>query len=130
MGKAASKRKPPSRLRYEQSHPTVSCRVSRIIYDRMKKVKKTQGKSFSDILKIGLGVLEVQAKNEAELTKQGYNRGYNKRYADAELLFNITYPCDVCGKTITATSKDEKEAIRRYMQEHRWGHGECHERKR
>jgi hypothetical protein len=130
MGKTASKRKPPSRIRYEQSHPTVSCRVPRKLYDKLRKAKGTDGTSFADILKIGLGILEVRAQNEAELTRKGYGSGYKKGYADAESAFKISYACSICRGILTVTSKDEKEAIKAYMQEHGWGHRECHERRR
>jgi len=130
VGKTAEKRKAPSRKRYEQSHPTVSCRVPKDVYDRLQAAKEMEGKSFADFLKIGLGVLEVQAKNEADLIKQGYVIGYKKGYAEAETTFKVTYPCSICGKALTVTSQDEKEAIRGYMRENGWRHMACHEQRR
>jgi len=126
MKKIAEKRKPPSRVRYEQGHPTVSCRISRELYDRLQKLKDSEGKSFADILKIGLGVVELQATNEAELKKQGYTKGYKKGYADAESVFRITYPCNVCGKTMIVAGDVAKETIRGYIRDNYWGHTECH----
>ncbi len=128
MGKTAEKRKTPSRVRYEQSHPTVSCRIPRELHDKLRKAKGTESRSFSDILKIGLGLVELQAKKEAELMKQFYSSGYKKGYADAESAFKITYPCSICRKALTVTSQNEKEAIRGYMQQHGWAHSECHKR--
>ena len=32
------------------------------------------------------------------------------------------------GQRLTVTSGDEKEAIKKYMQDHGWGHRACHER--
>ena len=81
------------------------------------------------VLKIGLGILEVRVKEEAEVREQGYAKGHRKGYAEAERLFKVTYPCSVCRETLTVTSRDEKEAIRQYMQEHRWGHIACFENK-
>ncbi len=123
------KKKAPSRVRYEQSHPTVSCRVSKEVYDRLRSVKKAEGKSFTDVLKVGLGILETQVKEEGEVRKKGYAEGYRKGYAEAERLYKVTYLCSVCGKTLTVTSGDEKGAIKKYMQEHGWGHRACHEMK-
>jgi hypothetical protein len=128
MAKAA-KRKAPSRVRYELGHPTVSCRVLREVYDRLQVVKKAEDKSFADVLKIGLGILEVRVKEEEEVREQGYAEGYRKGYADAERLYKVTYPCSVCRKMLTVTSGDEKEAIKQYMQEARWGHRACFEKK-
>jgi len=124
------KKKAPSRVRYEQSHPTISCRIPRELYDRLRKAKTAEGKSFAGILKIGLGVLEANIKKEAELIKQGYASGYKKGYAEAESNFKVTYPCTICGKALTVTSQEEKEAIRRYMRENNWGHTACHEQRR
>jgi hypothetical protein len=124
-----AKRKAPSRVRYEQGHPTVSCRLPRDVYDKLRSVIDAEGKSFADVLKTGLGILEVRVKDEEEIRKKGHAEGYSEGYEEAERLYEITYPCKVCGKTITVTSESEKEAINRYMQEHGWGHTECRERK-
>ena len=124
------KKKSPSRVRYEQAHPTVSCRVSQKIYDRLQAVREREGRSFADILKVGLGLLEVRAKGEAEIRKQGHAEGYKKGYAEAARTYMVTYPCSVCRKILAVTSTNAKEAIRQYMQEHGWGHQECHEKSR
>jgi len=126
MGKT-TRRKAPSRIRYEESHPTVSCRVPRGLYDRLGQARGRDGRSFADILKIGLGALEVQASKEEELVKRGYIIGHKKGYAEAESAFKVTYPCNICGKALTVTSQDEKEAIKGYMRENGWGHMACHE---
>jgi predicted DNA-binding protein len=79
MARKPKRRAPPSRIKYEKSHPTVSCRVSKELYDRLDKSRKVDGKSFADILKIGLGIAEnndkkiIQAKNEGWL--EGYVEG-------------------------------------------------------
>ncbi len=120
-----TKRQPPSRIRYEQSHPTVSCRLPRAIYDRLMQAKEVESKSFADILKIGLGVQEVQARKVREAKKRGYNEGYQKGYAEATVRFKVTYRCSKCGGELVVSTDDEKKAIAKYMQEHDWRHGEC-----
>lgn len=125
-----TRRKAPSRVRYERGHPTVSCRIPRAVYNRLREVKEVEGQSFADILKIGLGILEVQVKEEAEVREQGHTKGYKRGYAAAERLYKVTYPCNVCREMLTVTDRDEKEAIKRYMQEHRWGHSTCQEKRR
>lgn len=127
MTKAA--KKAPSRVRYEQAHPTVSCRVPKEVYDRLRSVKKTEDKSFADILKMGLGITEVKAGEEGKIRKKVYIDGYRKGYVEAERLYKITYPCSVCGKTIELTSTNAKQVASGYMQEHGWGHRACHERR-
>lgn len=123
-------RKPPSRARYEESHPTVSGRVPREIYERLQSARNKEGMSFADILKVGLGALEVKQAKEDEVRRAGYQDGYKKGRVEAERHFKVTYRCNVCGKSVTIDTPDEKETIRRYMQDQGWGHGECHERRR
>lgn len=117
------KRKSPSRIKYEQSHPVVSCRVLREIYERLQEMKEKEGRSFADILKIGLGILELKAKKD----EKAYSRGYDDGYHEAELEFKVTYACNVCGKPIVVNTKEEKEAVKQYMDDHNWGHTRCHE---
>ncbi len=118
------KHKAPSRVKYEQSHPTVSCRVPREIYDRLVKAK-AEGNSFSDILKLGLGILEVRVKKLREARKQGWDEGYNKGFADAKTRYLVSYRCNVCGQVIEVTTKEEKSAISEYMEEQGWAHAKC-----
>ena len=47
---------PPSRRRYETSHPTVSFRVDHDLYARLKELKKTANLSVADVLRVGLGI--------------------------------------------------------------------------
>ena len=119
------KKRTPSRMKYEQSHPTVSFRVLKELYDRLEVVKKAEGKSTTDVLKVGLGLLEVKVSKEKEARRQGYEQGFEKGYEEAENLYKVTYPCRVCRKMIPVTSPEVKEAIRRYMSEHGWGHTNC-----
>lgn len=127
---AKSRRKSPSRVRYEESHPTVSCRVPKEVYDRLWAVKEAEGLSFTDILKVGLGLLEACEEKEADILKKGHALGYRKGHAEAKSLYQVTYPCKVCGGTLTVTTREEKEAVRQYMREHGWGHSQCIERQR
>lgn len=128
MAKTA-KNKAPSRVRYEQTHPTVSCRVSREVYSVLQKVKVAEGKSFADILKVGLDIIEAKTREEGEIRKKSYTEGYQKGYSNAECKYKITYPCSVCGEAIELSSREAKQAVSEYMQEHGWGHRACHERK-
>ena len=119
------KRPPPSRIRYEQSHPIISCRVSREIYDRLVEAKEAEDKSFADILKIGLGKQEVQSKKILEAKTKGMDEGYKQGYDAAELLYKVTYKCRKCGQAVEVTSEAGKKAIRVYMQKNGWVHTKC-----
>jgi hypothetical protein len=119
------KKRALSRIRYEQSHPTVSWRVSKELYDRLQAIKDAEGKSVTDVLKVGIGLLEVKVSKEKEAREQGFEEGFEKGFEEAESLYKVTYPCRVCRKTLEVTSVKEKEAIKRYMLEHGWGHADC-----
>ena len=45
---------PPSRERYERSHPTVSLRVDIDLYAQLKALKEKANLSVADVLKVGL----------------------------------------------------------------------------
>lgn len=124
MAKAA-KKNPPSRVRYEAANPTVSCRVAKEVYDRLQAVRKTEGRSFADVLKIGLGILEVRAKEEGKIRIDALDEGYGVGYEEAEAEYEVVYPCKVCREPIAVTSDQERQAISQYMQEHGWAHAEC-----
>jgi len=130
MTKVKRRKAPPSRIRYEQSHPAVSFRVPRDIYDRIRQTKNAGGNSFADIFMAGLGKMEAQAKKLEQSRKKGYDEGYQKGYAEARLRYRVTYNCNICGEVMEVKSKEEKEAVTRYMQEKGWAHLECLERRR
>ena len=119
------KKRSPSRIKYEQSHPTVSFRVSRELYDRLQAAKEAEGTSLTDVLKVGVGLLEVKVRKEKEVRREGYENGFGRGYEEAQALYMVTYPCKVCRKTIEVTSAKAKEAIKGYMLEHGWGHANC-----
>jgi hypothetical protein len=52
MGKA--KHIPPSRKRYEETHPVIAIRVDKALYDKVRDIKEANDISFADILKQGL----------------------------------------------------------------------------
>ena len=51
--------KPPARVRYEQSHPTVSCRLDKDTHGLLKqRLEDLGGVSFADFVKDSLGLLQ------------------------------------------------------------------------
>ncbi len=122
-----SKHRAPSRIKYERDHPTVSCRVSRDIYDRLVEAK-AESNSFADILKLGLGKFEVRLKELGDDRKQSWDAGYKKGYADAALRYKVIFPCNICGQIIEVTNTQAKQDIKEYMRQQGWGHKKCHER--
>ena len=104
-----AKRKPPSRERYEKSHPTVSARVSLELYKKLNEIREKTGKSFADILKEGLDMQEPTAYDK------GYKAGHKKgielgmRLGKRVLLGN----CTRCGKPITwdLSTEEDKQTL-------------------
>jgi len=127
---ARRKKKSPARDRYEKSHPVISFRVDKELYDRLKAVKKVEGRSMTDIMKAGLGLIEVKIRTEKEIWQQGYDEGQVNGYELAESEYKVTYPCSICGKSIEVNTDEEKKAIATYMREHGWGHADCINRRR
>ncbi len=120
---ARKRRVPPSRVRYEQHNPTVSVRVSREMYDRLKALRERSGKSLGDILREALGVQEPA-------TRAAYSRGHRKGYADAEKLYPVDYRCSVCNGRLTIDDDTSKGAAAKYMRENGWAHSSCHQQAR
>jgi hypothetical protein len=123
------KGKPPSRVRYESSHPTISCRVSKEMYDQLTDTRM-DGMSFADILKTGLGILKPKLQNIFEARRDSYKAGYREGYRDAQQHYKVTYPCSVCNQIIELTSDNEKRFAGKYMREHGWVHAACLNRNR
>jgi len=125
-----TKKKSPSRVKYETEHPTVSFRVARDIYDKLRAVREAEGKSITDVLKVGVGLLEVKVRRERKIREEAYLAGRLKGCVDAKAKYSVSYPCSVCGELIEVESKGEKDFIKRKMQEYGWGHSECLNRRR
>jgi len=125
--KEKSKKVPPSRARYNKAHPTLSCRVTKEMYDDLERVREKEGKSLADVIKIGLGRLEVKASEDDDIRNQGIEEGFGGGYRDAKNTYMVEYPCSVCGGMIVVSTADEKETIMEHMVENNWGHKSCHE---
>ena len=110
--------KPPSRLRYEKSHPVLSARVSQEVKEHIKDYQLKTGKSVADILK---EAIKIQDESYELAYLQGYDEGFN----EAKSQYRISFPCSVCGQEIEITNEDTKQEVRGYMVEHKWGHSSC-----
>ena len=117
-------RKPPARVRYEQSHPTVSFRLSRDVYELLKqRLEDLGGVSFADFVKDSLGLLQLKIPDIEEIKETAWNEGYD----EAEKEYQIWYFCAVCRERIDMEpNSDSHKAMIGYMREHGWGHASCH----
>ena len=105
---------PPSKIKYNQTHPTVSIRVSQDLYDQLKDLREKSGKSLGDILRQALD-------KQAPSANKAFQRGFN----EARRQFVVMYRCVICGGPIEVTTAQEKQDIVEYMRSERWGHGGC-----
>src|SRR5208283_3087690 len=107
--KEKEKKTSPSRSRYEKSHPTVSCRVPKDLYDELETISKKEGKSLADILKIGLGRLEEKVADCENARNEGLYEGYMVGFSEAEEAFKVIYPCNVCSGLVALSTGEEKD---------------------
>jgi len=117
----AARRKPPSRVKFERSHPTISCRVSLETYNLLNKGRQEEGWSFADMLRAGLGGLRTESRRLEEIRDRAYRQGYR----EAETRFKVAYACWACGKLIAIESREAKQSAAQYMRDHGWAHVEC-----
>jgi hypothetical protein len=89
--------KPPARLRYEESHPTMSCRLSKDEYDLLKqRLDDLGGVSFAEFVKDSLGLLQLKIPGTSEIKEKARMAGYDQGKGEHQ----IWYFCAVCGKRI------------------------------
>ena len=111
------RRAPPSRLRYEQEHPTVSFRVPRVLYDNLKEILAVSEQSFADFVKEALRVKE-----------RTVGAAYDHGHRAAKETYLVTYHCSVCGKIAEAKSSEAKIAARQLLEDIEWAHDDCRKR--
>ena len=115
--------KPPARIRYEESHPTVSCRLDKDTYDLLKqRLEDLGGVSFADFVKDSLGLLQLKMPDTEEIRETAWSEVYDQ----AEKDYQIWYYCAVCRERINMPpNSDSHKAMIGYMKEHGWGHKSC-----
>lgn len=62
----AAVKKYPSRIKYEETHPGVTFRMPLEDYERLNKIREEDGLSFSEIIMIGAGMIELDKEEERE----------------------------------------------------------------
>lgn len=120
--------KPPARVRYEESHPTVSCRLDRDTYTLLKqRLEDLGGVSFADFVKDSLGLLELKMPDIEEIRETAWSEGYDEAQKDHQ----IWYYCAVCGERMEMLPDgNDHKAMIGYMRKHGWAHKGCHPRER
>jgi len=109
---------PSAVYRYREKHPAVTIRFTKDVFEKLKELQKTTGKSLSQLVRENLKVQEANEKS-----------AYNKGFQAAKQKYLVSYPCCVCVEVIEVNSPEEKKAIAKYMKENNWGHKACHDGK-
>ena len=113
----SNKYRPPSRLRYEQTHPTISLRVDLDTYEKLKGIQDRSGKSLAALIKECLGLREAST-----------NEIYEKGYRDAEDRCKFSFSCSVCGEEIVISNNHPSvEVVKEKLKG--IGHTECTSKK-
>ena len=116
--------KPPSRIRYEQSHPTISFRVSRETHDKLKEHLIRRRVSFADFVKESLGIQQLKIPDIGKIKETNWIQGYNK----AMEKYEITIRCHRCRQPMTVTPNSPlHQTIMDYI-EGAWSHTNCEEK--
>ena len=110
---------PPSRVKYEQGHPTVTIRVSRELHNDLKYLKDYAGTSLGDILRVGLEMAKPA-------TDAAYQQGYDMGYSTAKITYEVTYRCSHCHRRhMSITGNKAMEAAATLMQQAGWHSTAC-----
>ena len=111
---AKKKHQPPTKIKYDKTHPIVSVRVDQELKKQLDEIREKSGKSVGDILREAL-------KIQAPSVKAAYDRGFNM----AKKEYGVWYKCRICGGDLLIHTDEEKKDAARYMREHGWRHSEC-----
>lgn len=80
-----STHKPPARIRYEQSHPTLSCRLDGDARDLLKqRLEDLGGVSFAHFVKDSLGLLQMKMPDIEKIRETAWGEGYAQAVEDCE----------------------------------------------
>ncbi len=126
---AKKKTKPPSREKYEMNNPTVSARMPSDKRAKLQSVLQRLGLSLADLLISIADEKEIKLKSSDEAREEGYKQGYRAGYEKATGLYQVTYPCPICGKPVSMTSPKSKALAGNFMAQYGGGHAECHKKK-
>ena len=92
-----------------------------------KELKEALDK-FKGELSYGLAIKKLLTE-ELNSYSEGYKKGKKDGYRQGVKDWQIWYYCKVCDKRINIKPNgNSHKALIGYMQEHGWGHAECHEK--
>jgi len=90
----------PAKVKYDQSHPPVSFRLTKELKDRLESCTTSKGMSFVDFIKEALGAKEREGSYEDGF-RDGYHKGYYEGQQDEVVECHLT--CQVCRHRFAVT---------------------------
>jgi predicted transcriptional regulator len=105
---------PPSKVKYDHSHPTVSIRVDKKLKDDLDELRTKGGKSLGDILREAVG-------KQLPIVEHAYQDGFAEGQASAAFYF----PCGKCGGLIQIISQEDRQLVAESLKECGLGHKTC-----
>jgi len=121
--KKKTKKKSPSRIKYETSHPTVSARIPVAVKAKIVANLKKLDMNMADAFKKLAGELDEKIKPTELTNKAEYQAGISV----ARQYYAVSYNCCKCGQTKVINTRKEKEAASKLMTEAGWCHETCPE---
>ncbi len=111
---------PPSKIKYDNNHPTVSARLPKDKHDKLLKLLESLDMTLPQLLLNFIGEYEIKVTPVDEARKASYE--------EAKKTYIVPFACKICGKPLAITSTRAKEVAGKYMTEQGWGHAECHKK--
>ena len=109
--KAKKAHKPPARIRYEQSHPTISFRLPMELREQLVNHLTQREITVADFIKEALGAKKIETPNIAKIRYEEYTQGYYEGFEDGYNCAEdgLPYPPNL------KTRRDREKAIEYYQ---------------
>lgn len=137
------KHQPPSRARYQSTHPTIAIHTDVETRNTLFALRERTGLSLGQLVKQSLGVLEKDLDGLLERGRQrgydagkkaGWTEGREAGYADGRTAgrsqaikaHRISFTCSRCGNAVNIPAGSEAAAAAsEALAERGWVHSEC-----
>jgi predicted transcriptional regulator len=114
--------RPPSRQRYQATHPTVTLHLNLATDARLKELMQKTSLSRAQLMEEALGLVE----SRVEEAQTACDRGYHLGFADARDRFRITPRCAWCdGEMEVTRGSVAAQAATDFLEGELWVHSAC-----
>ena len=114
--------RPPSRQRYQATHPTVTLHLNLATDARLKELMQKTSLSRAQVMEEALGLVE----SRVEEAQTASDRGYHLGFADARDRFRITVLCAFRdGEMELTRGSAAAQAATDFLEGELWIHGPC-----